>query len=233
MCKLQRKYAAATKARSGFSLVELLIVTAIFAFVFVSFFYLLSVAQSNFFNIDANIDIRNNLRMASEKIALELRNSGYQGAAAQFSLISGGSPTTPDTIRFSVPILCPSTETTLTTLSPLLNTNGVPANWGAPLVWGCTSYTCLNNVSNCTTSNYTYIQYSINASSQLQRQVLNNGLAVVAGSTTIIANDIVNLKTSLTSNVITFTLTGRQLSMVGRTLAATYTNQVLLNNING
>ncbi len=76
MFKLPLKYAAATKAKSGFSLVELLIVTAIFAFVFISFFSLLSVAQSNFFNVDTGIDIRNNLRMASEKMALELRNSG-------------------------------------------------------------------------------------------------------------------------------------------------------------
>ena len=224
MFKLPLKYTA--KTESGFSLVELLIVTAIFAFVFISFFSLLSVAQSNFFNVDTGIDIRNNLRMASEKMALELRNSGYQGGVAQFSLLAGQGTGGSDIVLFSVPILCSSTST-------LLNTNGVPANWGAPLTWGCNSYTCMNNINSCAALAYKYVQYSINGSSQLQRQVLDGGLNVVAGSTTIIGNNIANLTTSVNANIITLTLTGQQFSVVGRTLTATYTNQVLLNNANG
>lgn len=221
MFKLPLKYAAATKAKSGFSLVELLIVTAIFAFVFISFFSLLSVAQSNFFNVDTGIDIRNNLRMASEKMALELRNSDV--TQLPLSIPNGLGANGSDIIQFSVPILCSSTST-------LLNTNGVPANWGAPLTWGCNSYTCMNNINSCATLGYKYVQYSINASSQLQRQVLDSASNVVAGSTTIIANDIFTLTASVNANIITFTLTGQALSVVGRTLTATYVNEVLLNN---
>ncbi len=215
------------RARSGFNLVEMLVVTAIFVFVLYAFFNLLTQAQSNFFSVDASIDIRNSLRLASEKMALELRNSGYKNGVAQFSLLAGQGTGGSDIIRFSVPILnaaCSQTDT-------LLTTSGVPANWGAPLTWGCS---CINYGNACGTY-YTYIEYSINASSVLQRLVLNNALAVVSGGTTNIGNYIVNLKTSLSpdGHVITFTLTGQKLSAIGRIVTATYTNEVLLNNLNG
>jgi prepilin-type N-terminal cleavage/methylation domain-containing protein len=240
MFRSQLKYTAKTKR--GFTLVEALVATAIFAFVFISFFNLLSVAQTNFFNIDANFDLRNSLRQASEKIALELRNSGYQNGVAQFALLSGQGTKNSDIIRFSVPILCSSTST-------LLNTNGVPAAWGAPLFWECYgnySYKCMNNVDSCATLAYKYVQYSIAASTNryspfiLQRQVLDSALNVVSGSTTNIgttniSSNIVNLKTSLSADghIITFTLTGQKRSPAGRTLTVTYTNEVLLNNVNG
>jgi hypothetical protein len=205
-----------------------MITMVILTFVLYSVFGLLGQAQSSFFAADSSIDIRNSLRLSSEKIALELRNTGYQSGVAQFTITDNTGVNSSDIIRFSIPVLCSSTST-------LLDGNGNPQYWGAPLTWGCNSYTCMDLNGVCATVEYKHIQYSINASNQLERKVLDAGLSTVNGSTTIIGNDIVNFQVSLSAdtNIITFVLSGQKKSQTSRIVSATYSNDVLLNNLGG
>jgi hypothetical protein len=147
---------------------------------------------------------------------------------AQFTITAGASASVPDVIRFSIPILCSSAST-------LINSSGVPANWGAPLTWGCNSYTCMDANGNCGTLEYKHVQYSLNASNQLERKVLNAALGVVNSSTTVLGNNISNFKVALSQDtrMMTVTLTGTKTSVVRKTLTTIFTRKVLLNNLNG
>ncbi len=213
----------------GFSLTELIIVMALLTFVMAAVFGLLGQAQSSLFTADTGIDLRNSLRLSSEKIALELRNTGYQNNVAQFTISDGTGPNSSDVIRFSIPILCSSSSTLLNSAT------SNPNYWGAPLSWGCNSYTCMDANGDCSTLEYKHIQYSINSSNQLERKILSTALTTVSGSTTIVGNDITNFQVSLSADlhVITFVLTGQKKSPVGRTITVTYSTDVLLNNLGG
>lgn len=225
MFKLRPTFLA-PKSIQGFSLAEVMVSVAIFTFLLAAFFSILNGSQATVFNADAAIDLRNSLRIASEKIALELRNTGYKSNVAQFSILTGQGTGGSDILRFSIPILCSATST-------LLDNSGNPNFWGAPLTWGCNSYTCMDADGNCGTLEYKYIQYSINGSNQLERKILDSGLNVVAGSTSVVGNDIVNLQAVLSADahIITFTLTGRKTTP--RVVTATYSNDILMNNLGG
>ena len=226
MCKLRP--ISMVRRLKGFSMVELLFAVAILSFVMAAIFGLLGNAQMSFFNSDTEIDLRNSLRLSSEKIALELRNTGYKSNVAQFSLLDGQGLGSSDILRFSVPVLCSSSST-------LLDANGNPSNWGAPLTWGCNSYTCMDANGDCTIQEYKYIQYAINASNQLERKVLDTNANAVNGGTTVVGNYITNFQISLSNDthMITVVLTGQKKSGTGKLITLTYTSDVLLNNLGG
>ena len=225
MCKLRP--ISMDKAK-GFTMAELLVTAAILSFVLLVVFGLLAAAQSSFFTMDTGTDLRNNLRLSAEKIASELRNTGYQSASAQFTILDGSGTNNSDIIRFSIPVLCSAAST-------LLDANGNPSYWGAPLSWGCNTYTCMDANADCSTLEYKYVQYSINASNQLERKILNTAFNTVANSTTIVGNDISDMQItqSADTHVISFVLTGLKKSQTSRMVTVTFSQDVLLNNLGG
>lgn len=225
MCKSRTIFTANLR---GFSLTELLIAMSILVFLLTAVFSLLGQAQSSFFTADTGIDLRNSLRLSSERIALELRNTGYQNNVAQFTILNNVGVNSSDILRFSIPVLCSSTST-------LLDANGNPSYWGASFNWGCNSYACMDANADCSVLEYKYIEYSLNASNQLERKVLNAAFNTVNASTTIAGNDIINFQISLSADthIITFVLNGQKKSPTGRIVTVTYSNDVLLNNLGG
>jgi hypothetical protein len=223
MCKLLRT--STGNHKRGIGIFELIVAMGIVSFCLAVIFSLLGNAQSSFFNADTNIDLRNTLRVASDKMTSELRNTGYKGGVAQFAILTGSGTNGTDIIRFAIPILCTSTMTTI------LDGNGDPAYWGAPLTWGCNTSSCMDADNDCSIQEYRYIQYSLNASKQLERKVLNSALTTV--STTIMATDIIDFDVSLTNEKFTITLTGQKISPVKNTLTAVYTSILLINNQGG
>lgn len=204
----------------------MLVVLAISTFVVIAVFGLLNNARSSFFNQDAAIDLRNGMRNAAERMSLEMRQTGHQATVAQFAILAGQGTGGSDIIRFSIPILCSATST-------LLDGNGNPAYWGAPLTWGCDAHTCMDANASCAALEYKYVQYAINASNQLERKVLDGALATVNNSTTIIGQHITNMTASVNGFIITLTLTGQKTSAANRVISAVYTNKFLLNNTGG
>lgn len=207
-------------------MVELLVVLAIMTIAITGIFNMLGSARSTFFNADAAIDLRNSLRQASERISLEMRNTGYQGGTARFTILDGQGTGGSDIIRFSIPVICTSSGT-------LLDATGSPAYWGAPLTWGCDSSSCMDANDDCSTLEYKYVQYSLNASNQLERAVLDTALTTVNNSTTIMGQNIVDLQASAVGDQITFTLSGQKVSAVRKTLTLNFTNKVFINNFGG
>ncbi len=215
------------KNKRGLSLMELMVAMGIMSFCLVVIFNLLGNANSSFFNADTNIDLRNTLRLASDKMTTELRNTGYSSNVAQFAILTGSGTNGSDIVRFAIPILCTSTMTTI------LDGNGNPAYWGAPLTWGCNASSCMDADNDCSVQEYRYIEYSLNNSNQLERKVLDGTLTAVTNGTSIIAQNIINFTISLTGTEFTIVLTGQKVSSVSTTITSTYTSKLLINNQGG
>ena len=213
-----------TGRSNGYTMVEMLVVVAISAFMLTSMFTTLMTGQATWFTADSAIELRDNIRMSSEKIARELRESGFDSThTAQVTVFDGTGVNATDILRFSMPVLC-------NTVTSLLDASGNVAHWGAPLTWGCTTSSCMDADNTCATVEYKYVQYEINSSNQLVRKILSPALAVARQET--IASNVTNtqITTSVDQNVITIQLTAQKLSPLRKLITLTKSLDVYLRN---
>lgn len=212
------------KAHNGFSMVELLVVIGICGLMLSGIFTTFMTGQSTWYTADSAIELRENLRVSSEKMTRELRESGFNSAGTiQVAVVDGGGANSTDLLRFSMPVLCNSA-------TALLDTNGNVAYWGAPLTWGCTSSSCMDANDSCATVEYKYVQYEITSSNELVRKVLSPALVVARQDT--IASNVTNMQitTSADQNVITIQLTAQKLSPMRKLITLTKSLDVYLRN---
>ncbi|MBP6342670.1 MAG: prepilin-type N-terminal cleavage/methylation domain-containing protein [Candidatus Omnitrophica bacterium] len=212
------------KNQNGVTLVELMVVIGICGFMLTSVYTTFITGQATWFTADSAIELRDNIRTSTEKIGRELRESGFNSAAtSQVTLVDGGGASSTDLLRFSMPVLC-------NTGTALLDSSGNVANWGAPLTWGCTTSSCMDENDSCGTLEYKYVQYEVTASNQLVRKVLSPALVVVR--TDIIASNVTNMQItqSADQNVITIQLTAQKLSPMRKVITLTKSLDVYLRN---
>ena len=123
----------------GFTLVELLMATAIFAIITAGGLMVFMIAQSTWSTSETQVDQQYNLRQALIRMSRELEESGTDSAGTlRLTIYDNTGPGNSDRIRFSVP-LC--------VCGQALDANAEIAFWGAPLTWGA------NNCSNAYTLN--------------------------------------------------------------------------------
>jgi len=201
----------------GFTLPEVLIAVAILAATVGITAQIFLSGQNTWFTSDAKIRMQENLRKTLYRVAAELR----QSKSTQQNIFNGTGPNSSDSIRFSIPVVCQSG-------GAYLDTSGNVANWGAPLKWGCSSYTCMDADASCSTVEYKYIEYRINSSKRLIREVLDENLVVKQTDT--MADDITDLQISISGNVVTLTATATVTAANKRTLTASASLQVYLRN---
>lgn len=209
---------------SGFTLVELMVVICISGFLLSGIYTTFMTGQATWYTADSNIELRNNVRVSTEKISRELRESGFNSAGvAQVILLDGIGANASDILRFSMPVQCNSA-------TALLDTNGNVANWGAPLTWGCTTSSCMDANNSCATLEYKYVQYEIIAGNTLVRKVLGPALNVVTQNT--IARNLTNMQltASADGHVITIALTAQTTSPMRRLVTLTKSLNVYLRN---
>jgi hypothetical protein len=201
----------------------MIVALGIAVFLFAIVYGLLGGAQSSFYNTDTSLELRNDLRIVFQKMEGELQYTGYNKlGVVQFNIMAGTGVNGSDIIRFSIPVVCDAA-------SAFLDSSGVPAHWGAPLTWGCNSYTCMDADGSCLTVEYQYIQYSLNGSKQIVRTVLSPTAATVASQ--VIANDMTDLHAGLSgTRVLTLTITGQKRSGVGRMITASVSEKIRLRN---
>ncbi|MBI5150811.1 MAG: prepilin-type N-terminal cleavage/methylation domain-containing protein [Candidatus Omnitrophica bacterium] len=115
----------------GFTLVELLVATLIFAIILAGGYAALLAAQSAWSTTDTQMRLQQSLRQTLQKIAKELEESGSDGAGVMQVTISDNTGiNSSDVLKFSVPLcVCSNTP---------IDVNGDVATWGAPLIWGKT-----------------------------------------------------------------------------------------------
>lgn len=205
-------------------MVELLIVIAISAFMMTGIFTTLMTGQATWFTADTSIELRNNIRIGNEKIARELRESGFNSAGtAQVTIVDGGGAGSSDLLRFSIPALCNSG-------TALLDSSGNVANWGAPLTWGCTTSSCMDADNSCATVDYKYIQYEVTSANQLVRKVLSPALTVVAETTVALNITDMQITQSADNNVVTIQLSAQKTSPLRKLITLTKSLDIYLRN---
>ncbi|MFA5089166.1 MAG: prepilin-type N-terminal cleavage/methylation domain-containing protein [Candidatus Omnitrophota bacterium] len=210
--------------RKGFSLVEVLVVTLILAAIIAGGYTILASGESAWFTTDANIYLSENLRQTVQRISAELRESGSNSLGVmQVSINDGAGVNGTDILRFSVPIVCEAGGT-------VISSSGDVNHWGAPLTWGCDSPSCMDADNDCSSIDYRYVEYQINANNDLLRRVLDNSGSVVRED--IFAQGIVDFQVSLSAdqNVVTLICSAQKVSALSRVMSASRTAQVYLRN---
>ncbi|MCA9407696.1 MAG: type II secretion system protein [Candidatus Omnitrophica bacterium] len=209
---------------NGFSMVEVMIVSLVLAIMLTGIMMTLTTGQGSWMNADVQIQLNENLRLTMDKVSKELRESGSDSVGTMQVTISDGTGVNgSDVIRFSMPITCEAGGS-------IIDANGDVANWGAPLTWGCTDSSCMDADDDCTSRDYRYVEYLIDANNQLIRRVLNNGAALVQQS--VFAQNISNFQASLSvdQNVVTLTVTTFLTTKLNRQMTANNTVNIFLRN---
>ncbi len=215
--------------QTGFTFVELMVVVAIFSIMLAGGFMLVSSGQNAWQITDAQIQLQDNLRQILVKVSRELRETGsyydevLDQDIMQFSINNNAGVNGSDILKFSMPVLCQSGMN-------VMDSNADVAYWGAPLTWGCTDSTCMDQNNDCATVEYKYIEYRLNSDNQLVRRVLNSVEALVRED--IFAENITDFQTSLNpeQTVITMTATGSTNTAFNRQITAASSLNVYLRN---
>jgi len=98
----------------------------------------------------------------------------------------------------------------------------VVANWGAPLTWGCSTVSCMS-------VDYTHVQYLIDGSNRLIRQVIRDSDLTVYGEN-IMAQNMSNLQVTDNGGSVDVTLTAQLTTNKNRTVTESRTFTVYLRN---
>lgn len=207
--------------QTGFTFVEIMVVVAIFSIMLAGGFMLVASGQDAWQITDAQIKLQDNLRQILVKVSRELRETGPAGGA--LSIVNAGGINGSDIIKFAMPIVCEAGGS-------VINDNGDVAYWGAPLTWGCTDSSCMDQDNDCATVDYKYIEYRLNSSNQLVRRVLNSVNALVRED--IFAENITDFQTSLNveQTVITMTAACSTNTAFNRAITAASSLNVYLRN---
>ena len=212
--------------KKGFTLVELMVVLLILSGMISGVYVMLGVGRNTWANADAQIQVQNSLRQTVERVARELRETGSNSVGTmQVTINNGTGLNGSDVITFSIPVICQAGQS-------VINATGDVSYWGAPLRWGCTDSTCMDEDDNCLTVDYESVQYFLGADNQLLRRVLNGAGGVVDNSTTVFAQNIIDFQAALSGdeNIITLTVTASRDTDLNRTITAVNSVHVYLRN---
>jgi len=189
----------------GFTLPEVLISVAILAATVGITAQIFLSGQNTWFTSDAKIQMQESLRKALYRVGTELRQATGKRTFTDGSFCdvldaptactphiyvqSGAGVSGSDIVRFEMPVVCQSN-------AAYLNNAGDIAHWGAPLTWGCSAYTCMDANNDCGTVEYKFVEYRLNSSKQLVREVLDASLVVKR--TDVIADNITGFQAAQT-----------------------------------
>lgn len=209
--------------KKGFTMVEMMVVSVILAFIMGGIYMTLSAGRDSFLTTSTQINLNDSLRMTAERVAMELRQSGSTAGAMQLTIFNGTGVGGSDIIRFSIPVVCQSTGS-------LINASGDVANWRAPLTWGCTTSACMDADNDCNTIDYKYIEYRLDSSNRLVRRVLDNAAVTVRED--IFAQRVSDFQATLSNdqNVVTLVVTAQETNNLNRSLSTSNTINVYLRN---
>lgn len=172
------------KNHNAYTLIEAMMVVAILSFLVATTYGTFLMGQTIWNKTSHTIEMDEQLTKAAQRIYAELRLTGHDADGKyQLSFISQAGVNQSDIIKFSIPVICQTSG------NPV-DGNGDTAHWGAPLTWGCTQSSCMDQNNSCDTIEYKYLRYLIDEQFQFKRQVLDFSENVVRED--IIAQNISN-----------------------------------------
>jgi hypothetical protein len=117
------------KSNSGFTMVEMLVITALMMVILTAGSMLFMAGQNAFSVTAARGDIQENGRRILQRIFLEVQQSGRDSANnLMVTVLDGAGVNGTDILRFSIPICVCGTC--------VITSAGNVNHWGAPLKWG-------------------------------------------------------------------------------------------------
>lgn len=203
-------------SKNGFSLVEILVVVSIISVMLGGIFVVFSAGESSWFTAEAGIALQESLRRTLDHVTMELR----QSKTSQIQVFDGTGLNSSDIIRFSIPVICHNGDT-------LLDGSGDVAQWGATLRWGCRDAACMDADDSCTTADYEYIEYRLDAGDRLVRRVLDGNLDEVRED--IFANNMTDFQIT-NGPVLSIQATARVPTAMNRVLTAQTTTSLFVRN---
>lgn len=210
---------------NGFSLVEMMTVITLTLILFAAGGRIFSSGVSTWDSADSHVKMQENLRQTLDRLASEIRLSNTAPGEGSLQIIDGAGLDSSDAIKFSIPVICASDAN--------LMENDAVAHWGAPLTWGCKQSSCMDANNSCSTIEYKYVYYVLNADGRLERRVLDGTSVPV--SVEDMGVDLVDLQFSVNSDgrVVTINATVEQQTQKGRVLTAQASVDVYLRNCKG
>lgn len=209
---------------NGFSLVELMVAVAIMVAMMGGVYMSMAAGQNSWANTALQISLQENIRLSIEKLSKEMRESGSNSAGAMQVMILDNTGTNgSDVIRFFMPVECEIG-------TPVLDASTDVANWGAPLTWGCSDSSCMDGDNDCSTVEYSYLEYAINNNNQLERRVRDGANALVR--TDVFARNITDMQAVLSGdqNVVTVTVTASGTTNKNRAMTMNDSMDIFLRN---
>ena len=215
--------------KKGLTLVEMLFVTAIFSFVSIGLYSVLTTGQNAWYTADIASELQQNLRNAMMRLTRELHQSGFKcsnpptctSTTVQVTILSGAGENSTDILRFKIPV--DYNQDTY-----IKNTSGIVEVWGANMTWGCSSFSCQKPLSPEFQTNNYQIEYLVDANRQLLRRVLDDSLNPIA--TDVFSRNIQGFQVILSGSAVTINLSVQKVTMSGKTITANLSSQVLLRN---
>lgn len=115
----------------GFTLVEMLVTTALMMIIVTASSMVFLAAQSIWSLSSVQIDLQNSMRQGLQRISAELQESGRDSnGILQVTITDNAGVNATDILKFSVPLCLCGTNS--------ITTSGTVKTWGAPLTWGNT-----------------------------------------------------------------------------------------------
>lgn len=217
-------YRSRLRDTRGFSLVELMVAVAILVAMIGGVYMSAAAGSNSWANTALQVSLQESIRLSLEKISKEMRESGSNSVGAMQVTINDNAGTNgSDVIRFFMPVECEAGV-------PVIDANGDVAYWGAPLTWGCSDSTCMDADNDCSTVEYSYLEYAINSSNQLERRVRDAANVLVRSD--IFANNITDMQAVISGdqNVVTVTVTASGTTTNNRALSMDDSMDILLRN---
>ncbi len=201
--------------QKGFTLVELMAVSLILPMIVGSMFAVLSMANVIFHTNDIYSRLNQSAMQSLRYISREIGQTSPNATPSHLNIAAGAN----SVVRFQIPV---DWDNDGDVVNGSMNPN---VEWGAYAEAGQTSNGSLGG----------WVQYSVNNSNQLIRDVLDAGLAPVAGQTRIVATNVLNFTVTQAQSTVTMTLTLRGTDTLGqfgqtRNIQSTFTSATLLRN---
>lgn len=217
----------APKKNSAFTLVEIIVSSAILVFILGGLFFVFQIGNMTWAQAELSIRLQQDVRYGMNKIIRELRESGCentdhnppnicQSGEYKVEIFDATGTGNTDILRFSMYVECKDATHDI-------------ERWAAPLRWACKDAVCLDENDDCDTLEYSKVEYLVNASQQLIRRVLDNANTVLRED--IAASDIQDFQVSRNADLITVQITVQGTDICRRQATYSSSNQVFLRNL--
>ena len=203
--------------QKGFTLLELMFVVLLMPMIFLSMYYVLTMANVIFQMDDVYSRVNQSALQVLRNVNREIGQTSPNLLPSHLNITTDGNNNS--IVRFQIPVDWDNDGDVVTSAA------NPAVEWGA--------YDQMGQLQNGRFGGW--IRYLVNNSNQLIRDVLDSGLAPVSGTSRVVANNVRTFTATQTQNALTTTLNLRATDTVGqggssRNVQQVFTSSTILRN---